>query len=148
MKFVNVLFPSVLLASVFATALAQAPAPADRATKPTPSMPGGAGMMGMDTQKMQESMKTMQAQMEKLRATTDPAQRQTLMQEHMATMQAAMKDMRGMGGPTMGMMGGGMRADKPAGTPDKRMRMMEQRMDMMQMMMEQMMQHEDMMQRK
>jgi hypothetical protein len=102
-------------------------------------------------------MKTMQAQMDKLRATTDPAERQKLMQEHMATMQEAMKDMRGMGGPTMGMMGGGMMgggpaskapSGKPPGSPDQRMRMMEQRMDMMQMMMDQMMQHEEMMQRK
>jgi len=39
--------------------------------------------------------------MEKLRATTDPKERQKLMQEHMQTMQENMKAMRGMGGPMM-----------------------------------------------
>jgi len=157
MRLAKPLFASLLVAGALASAHAQVPAPADKSAKPAPSMPGGPGMMGMDMSKMQERMKTMQAQMDKLRATTDPAERQKLMQEHMSTMQDAMKDMRGMGGPTMGMMGGGMMAGgaagkapstKPPGSPDQRMRMMEQRMDMMQMMLDQLMQHEEMMQRK
>ena len=45
--------------------------------------------------------------MAKLRATTEPKQRQTLMQEHMQTMQENMNVMRGMGGPMT--MGGSMK---------------------------------------
>jgi paraquat-inducible protein B len=106
--------------------------------------------MDMDKQmsQMQESMKTMQQQMEKLRATTDPQERQRLMQEHMQTMQESMQAMRGMGGPMM--MGSGQSSGtakgghKHAARGDmtQRQEMMEKRMDMMQMMMEQMMQHD------
>ena len=42
-------------------------------------------------------MKKMQAQMNKLRATTYPVERQKLMQEPMVTMQEAMKDIGGTG---------------------------------------------------
>ena len=51
--------------------------------KSTPAKP--AMSMDMDKQmpQMQEKMKGMQQQMEKLRATTDPQERQKLMQEHM-----------------------------------------------------------------
>jgi hypothetical protein len=150
MKLATPLFASLALAGALATGYAQTPAP-----KPAPAAPAGPATMGMDTQKMQELFKQMQAQMDKLRVTTDPAERQKLMQEHMATMQAVMKDMRGMGGPMMmgggmgpGMMGGGPAGKAPSGKPpagaDQRMQMMEQRMDMMQMMMDQMMQHEEM----
>ena len=55
----------------------------------------------------------MQTQMDRVRATADPAERQKLMQEHMASMQEGMKSMRGMGGPTMGMMGGDPAATAP-----------------------------------
>ena len=111
--------------------------------------------MGMDKQMpvMQENMKKMQQQMEKIRATADPKERQRLMQEHMQAMQENMKSMRGMGGPTMmgGGQYGGMRMDgKKGGMPEgdmlKHHEMMEKRMDMMQMMMEQMMQRDQMMQ--
>ncbi|MCC8402982.1 hypothetical protein LJ655_13990 [Paraburkholderia sp. MMS20-SJTN17] len=55
----------------------------------------------------QEQMKTMQAQMEQIRKTQDPQERQKLLQQHLATMQTAMTVMHGMWGP--GMMGyGGM----------------------------------------
>ena len=104
----------------------------------------GMGMMDdKQTAQMQEHMKKMQQQMEKLRATTDPKERQKLMQEHMQTMQENMKSMRGMGGGMMmGMMGGGQKGGPMMGgnldmTGDdmmKRHEMMEKRMDMMQMM--------------
>lgn len=72
-------------------------------------------------------------QMEKIRATSDPKERQQLMRDHMQSMQDNMKMMHGMSGPmTMGDM-------------MKRHAMMEQRMDMMQMMMEQMMQRDQVM---
>ena len=112
--------------------------------------------MGMDMDKqmsqMQDNMKTMQQQMDKLRATTDPQERQKLMQAHMQTMQENMQAMRGMGGPTMmgsGQSDGGAKGGhKHAARSDmtQRQEMMEKRMDMMQMMMEQMMQHDQMMQ--
>ena len=103
--------------------------------------------MSMDMEKhmsqMQEKMKAMQAQMNTIRSTTDPKERQQLMQEHMQAMQENMKMMRGMGGPMMmgGQKGGGIMG----GDPKQRQEMMEKRMDMMQMMMEQMMQHDQMM---
>jgi len=83
-------------------------------------------------QAMMDSMKTMQDQMEKLRAATDPKERQRLMQEHMKTMRDTMAAMHGMLGTAMG---GGM------GTG-----MTQRRMDTMQMMMEQMIEHQSAMQ--
>lgn len=103
--------------------------------------------MGMDMDKqmtqMQENMKTMQQQMERLRTTTDPKERQKLMEEHMQTMQKNMTAMRSMGGPTMNMMGG-KSGSMMNMEPKQREEHMQRRMDMMQMMMEQMMQHEQM----
>lgn len=109
--------------------------------------------MGMDMDKqmpqMQEKMKAMQGQMDKIHKTTDPKERQKLMQAHMQAMQENMKMMRGMGSPMMkggGEHGGMMMRDMKGGMTEgdmmKRHAMMEQRMDMMQMMMEQMMQHD------
>jgi hypothetical protein len=105
-------------------------------------------------------MKKMQQQMDKIRATTDPKERQKLMDEHMRSMNEGMTMMRGMGGPMMmggkpgamgpGMMGGdqksGMGPGMMGGDPKQQQEMMGRRMDMMQMMMEQMMQHQQMMQ--
>ena len=90
--------------------------------------------------KMQENMKAMQAQMDKIHKTTDPKERQKLMQAHMTAMQENMKAMRGMGGPMM--KGGGEHGGMKDGDMMKRHEMMANRMDMMQMMMEQMMQHD------
>ena len=105
----------------------------------------------MDVSRMHARMQVMQAQMDTIRNTTDPAQRQKLMQEHMQTMQENMKTMRAMGGPMMkgegghaGMMMGGKKGGMKDGDMMKHHAMMEQRMDMMQMMMEQMMQHDQM----
>ena len=132
---------SMLAAAIVACALS---APVMSAQEPAaPAKPA----MGMDMDKqmsqMQENMKTMEQQMEKLRTTTDPQERQKLMQEHMQTRQKNMTAMRGMGGPTMGMMGGKggpmMNMD-----PKQREDFLQRRIDMMQMMMEQMMQHEQM----
>lgn len=98
---------------------------------------------------MQQNMKTMQVQMERLRTTTDPTERQKLMQEHMQSMQENMKMMRNMGGPMMmgsgqsgGMTAMGRQKDMAGGEMMQRQAMMEKRMDMMQMMMEQMLQHD------
>ncbi|MBM3344092.1 MAG: hypothetical protein FJY56_18555 [Betaproteobacteria bacterium] len=119
-------------------ALAQGGPPAGK-----PGMGPGMGMgMGMMDEKhmaqMQEHMKTMRAQMERIHKSTDPAERRKLMQEHMQSMHAGMGMMRGMGGPMMGGKGMGMMG----GDPKHHQQMMERRMDMMHMMMEQMMQHQ------
>ncbi len=59
--------------------------------------------MDMDKKmpQMQENMKKMQQQMDQLRVTGDPAERERLMQQHMQTMQDNMMTMRGMGGMMM-----------------------------------------------
>jgi len=105
------------------------------------------------TDQMQEKMKAMQAQMDRIHKATDPKERQKLMQEHMQAMQANMKAMRGMGGPMMkgGGEHGAMKMDAKkdgmkGGEMMKHHAMMEKRMDMMQMMMEQMMQRDQVMQ--
>ena len=101
-------------------------------------------------QSMQDNVKKMQAQLDRIAgAKTDEERRQALA-EHMQTMQENMMMARGMGmmdcpmmddgrmGMGMGMMGGmgmGMMGADP-GTD--RMQQMERRMDMMQMMMERM----------
>lgn len=138
---------SILFAALTVAALS-APAAFAQVTKPAPAKPA----MGMDMDKhasqMQEKMKAMQGQMDTIRQTTDPKERQKLMQEHMQAMQANMEMMRGMGGAAMkgggehgGMAMGGKEAGMSGGDMTKRHEMMEQRVDMMQMMMEQMMQH-------
>lgn len=104
--------------------------------------------MGKDApmSQMQEKMKAMQAQMDKLHKTTDPKERQKLMHEHMQAMQENMKAMHSMGGPMMaGMMGSKPGTKGPGamgGDPKQQQEMLGQRMDMMQMMMEQMLQHD------
>jgi hypothetical protein len=111
----------------------------------------------------------MQQQMDRIRQTKDPKERQKLLQEHMQSMQEGMSMMRGMGGPMMmgmmggqkdamgpGMMGGGQKGGMGPGMmgggpmagmdPKQQQEFTQRRMDMMQMMMEQMMQHDQMMQ--
>ena len=77
---------------------------------------------------MMDSMKKMQDQMVKIRATKDATERDTLLQEHMQTMQETMKMMH----DSKGMMAGAKKDGK--------------HMDMMQMMMDQMMDHQKAMQ--
>jgi hypothetical protein len=119
---------------------------------------------------VQEHIKTMHEQMDKISKTQDPKERQKLLQEHWATMQGGMGMMRGMWGP--GMMGGpGMHGNMMGGpgmggammgggrmqgwhgmggyysklTPEQmkqRQYMMDQYMGMQQQMMDNMMQHQ------
>ena len=101
-------------------------------------------------QKMQENMKKMRAQLDKIQKTKDPELRQKLMMEHMQTMHENMMMGRQMmmgtcsmkDGEMMGPMMHGMKDEGETGmSPDAmmdRMNKMEKRMDMMQMMMEQM----------
>ena len=96
------------------------------------------------TQKMQENEKKMQAQLDKVRKTKDPAARQKLMMDYMQTMHENMMLGRSMmhGMMDCAMMKGGMMGEGDAGaSPDAmtgRMNEMEKRMDSMEMMMEQM----------
>ena len=102
----------------------------------------------------QETMRKLQDQMEKIRQTNDPKERQKLMQEHMQTMQEGMKQLRSMGGmktqvpaqaKMMGMEGDGKQGGMMMGGGMMKMHdMMEMRMEMMETMMEQMMQREEM----
>ncbi|VCJ27879.1 conserved secreted protein [Burkholderia pseudomallei] len=107
------------------------------------------------TERFEEARRQMQkmmAQMDQIRQTKDPAERQKLMDEHMRTMQDTMQSMHAMGGPMMmDMMGqqqgmGGVPSHSQSGKRgsgmNERMEMMERRMDMMQMMMEQMLQQQ------
>jgi len=97
--------------------------------KPAMSMPMDAHMSQMHT-----NMTLMQSQMDTIRATTNPQERQKLMQTHMQTMQESMAMMRDMSKPMT--MGGDMM---------KHHQMMQERMGMMQTMMDQMLQHQQMM---
>lgn len=120
--------------------------------KPAPKPGAGMQMDQKPRQQMMERMKQMQAETQRIHETRDPAERAKLMQDHMKHMQEGMQMMRGMGGESMGMMGGGMMGGGghmmqggKRGAGGQTMPMIEQRMDMMQMMMEQMMQHQGMM---
>lgn len=88
---------------------------------------------------MQASMRTMQQQMEKIRASKDPAERQALLDQHMQAMQRHMELMKNMMGTPAAPDAAGKGAQSGAmgcGT-------MMNGMDMMQSMMRQMQQHLD-----
>jgi len=95
-------------------------------------------------ERMQQNLKAMEAQLDRIANAGSEAERQAALAEHMASMQAQMQmamAQRGsstdcpMGAAGMGMMGGpGMQGDLGS-----RMHQMEQRLDMMQMMMQGMM---------
>ncbi|WP_454056599.1 hypothetical protein [Cupriavidus sp. Marseille-Q8015] len=91
-----------------AVALAMTPALAQQtksATKGVQSQQQQPNVIEFDKQmaQAQENMRKMQEQMDTLRQTRDPQDRQKLLQEHWATMQATMGMMHGMWGT--GMMG-------------------------------------------
>jgi hypothetical protein len=104
-------------------------------------------------EKMQEQMRLMQSQMDKIDKTEDPQERHRLLEEHWNSMQKAMGTMM-MGGQ----MGGGHKMDSGRGmggpmmwkdyrelTPEQlreRQYMLDRWMPMHQMMMDQMMQHQ------
>ena len=141
---------SILFAAVVACALAVPMASAqDKAApaKPAMSMPMDAHMSQMHT-----NMTSMQSQMDKIHATTNPNERQKLMQAHMQAMQESMAMMEGMSKPMMdGSQSGGMAMGGDKGKPgDKGMmdgdmmkhhHMMQERMGMMTTMMQQMLDH-------
>jgi len=135
---------------------------------PALAQPGPGGDFEKNRAQMWQRMQQMHEQMDKIRATKDPKERDKLLREHFESMQQGMGTMRGMG-PMMGgrgMMGpgagkgpggGGMmgrgfgsgpyapsecgKAGDPAARRDC---MLDERMDMMQGMMDQMMEREGM----
>jgi hypothetical protein len=142
--------PSLVVAIV-ACALSSVPA-ASAQDRATPAKPAMSMDMGQQMSTMQASMKDMQAQMDKIRATTDPNERRSLMEAHMQAMHECMATMREQDKPMMmggdqagGMAMGGDKANA-GGDMMKHRHMMQDRMGMMEMMMEQMLQHMQMMQ--
>lgn len=154
-----------LLVAVMSAVVLSAPpvfaqsAPTDKGTQAKSSVPN---LAEFDKQMAlaQENMKKMQEQMDKIRQTQDPQERQKLLQDHWATMQGGMQMMHGMGSTGMmgcctgGPMTGGhmMGHDMMMGwrgysklTPEQmkqRQYMMDRYMGMQQMMMDHMMQHQ------
>ncbi len=162
-----------LAMTVVAASLAFAlPAFADHAHHPeqgqeAKAAPGkSAANTAATVQKMQENVKKMQAQLERVAAAKTDEERHKAMAEHMQTMRANMKlvhsmkagmmncpmmehgmmEKGGMGMMGGGMMGGGMTGGGMGmmgggaehGGSHEHMQQLEKRMDMMQMMMEQM----------
>lgn len=72
------------------------PADAKQPPAAAPAKPAAPGMGGMGH--MQEHMKRMQDQISKMRATSDPKEKERLMDEHMKTMEESMSKMKGMMG--------------------------------------------------
>jgi hypothetical protein len=148
-KLIPVLLATVLCSAAYADDKHHT----DAAAKPAPA-PAAAAVPEASDKRFAAAygqMKKMMAQMDKIRATKDPKERQRLMQEHMDAMHEGVAALRPTGGGMMQMMGCQMMKEKdgakscpmmgegrakPAAAD--RMDMMEKRMDMMQMMMEQM----------
>jgi len=93
------------LAAVLVVPLAMAEAPAKAEKK---AVPAADADMDKYYAAMQERYKKMQEQMERLRKTTDPKERQKIWEEHWLTMHEGMNMMMGRGGMGPGMMMGGM----------------------------------------
>ena len=93
-----------------------------------------------DVAKLQDLMRRMRAQMDAMRSTTDPAERQKLLADHIQLLQEHMRLLRGpepapaAAGGAAGHEDGGM----PGVAPRSRARMVEDRIEMMAMAMEQM----------
>jgi hypothetical protein len=75
--------------------------------------PKQSGACKMDMAPMQEQMKRMRGQMDKIRATPDAREKERLMEEHYKSMQQSMSMMQGMMG------GGMMHGKKGAGSGPK-----------------------------
>lgn len=137
---------SICLAAVMTTTVYAAEKNLDEASKSKSN--NHMGHMGHgNSQKMDEHMAVMHAQMQAIHAEKDPAIRKQLMQAHRQSMHQGMQMMHGMGHKgKMGMMhkenGNTMKGKEKMGD-HARMEHMEHRMDMMQKMMEQTMQHEE-----
>lgn len=127
---------AIAVAAAMTLAAATTPAQEHQHSGPQAAANGasgdGKGGIGMMSDTMQEHMRTMREQMEKIRAAADPGERDKLVQEHMRSMHAAMEMMRGMGGSmTQGPQSG---PGAMGGDAQNQRDMMAQCMDMMQKM--------------
>ncbi|ALE58944.1 hypothetical protein P0D87_19375 [Paraburkholderia sp. RL17-368-BIF-A] len=102
-KFLVAMAAGIALASAVSQAASKDTSAPQSSSK---SQPPAAAEFDKNLAQVQEQMKTMQAQMDQIRKTQDPQERQKLLEQHWATMQSAMTIMHGMWGP--GMMGHGM----------------------------------------
>ena len=92
---------AVLAAAVFSAAPAMAQQiPPGKGTQAQENAPTAAGF-DKQMEQVQENIKKMPDQMDKIRQTQDPQERQKLLQEHWATMPNGMGMMQGMWGPDM-----------------------------------------------
>ncbi len=103
--------------------------------------------MQMHNDEMETHLQEMQALMDKLHTTNDPAERRRLLEQHRKEMSKLMGNMRSSREDMMmGMMGGGPRRGGPMPEGEKRRQyMIEKRLDMMDHAMEMMMQRDEMM---
>jgi len=102
-KFLVAMAAGIALASAVSQAASKDTSAPQSSSK---SQPPAAAEFDKNLAQVQEQMKTMQAQMDQIRKTQDPQERQKLLEQHWATMQSAMTIMHGMWGP--GIMGHGM----------------------------------------
>lgn len=150
---------------------AQAVGPAEKTAR-APEKASSVEEFDKQADQVRQNIAKMQSQMEKIRQTKDPKERQKLLQEHWATMRSGMAQMHalwgssmmggpmmhgpGMGGPGMGGpgMGGRMMESRRMGdyysklTPEQMKQhqyMMDQYMGMQQQMLDHMMQHQNQM---
>ncbi|WP_442861908.1 hypothetical protein [Burkholderia sp. WTPI3] len=77
---------------------ASAAAQGTQTKKATPAQVPNTAEFDKQLAQVQEQMKAMQAQMDQIRQTQDPQERQRLLQQHRATMQSAMNAMHGLWG--------------------------------------------------
>jgi len=124
-------------------AFALAMLPVAVAAQKAPAKPAVAAATAPDMAKLQQLIQQMRAQAEKLRTTTDPAERQRLMADHMKLMQEHMRMLRGAEAPmtAAGGMAGHDDGGMPGTAPRSRARMVEVRIDMLEMVLEQMQAH-------
>jgi len=162
-KILQAAFVSALLFGSSSLVAQQVTPPATKDVQATPAPMPTPEQFDKTMAQMLEQMKTMQAQMEKIRQSQDPQARQKLLQEHWTSMQNAMATLYGIGGPMSGrgmtgpsMMGGGpMMVGRTRGPMmwgdyrnlntdqlKQRQYMMGQYMGVQQMMMDHMMWHQ------
>lgn len=149
---------AILITCASSAIAADVPAPPSEPAGDCQHPMGMMGGMGPGNAMSSETMAKMQAQMAKIRQTSDPAERQKLMQEHFQSMQETMQALRGkaaMAEPPCAqncpkpMAGDCQKRDscpRPATQGMSNPPAMQQRMDMMQSMMENMLEHQRQMQ--
>lgn len=91
-----------------------------------------------DMAKLEDLMRRMRAQMDTLRSTTDPAERQKLLAGHIQLLQDHMRLLRGPEPAASSGMAGHEDGGMPGTAPRSRARMVEDRIDMLALAMEQM----------